>query len=85
MAVLVSERHAHVGPAVHHVHGLNSLQVVNFWDQRGIYVLYNDHGPYYVGKAFDQALGVRLRQHRKEASPHAGRWIASPGLVGDGS
>ena len=74
MAVLASGRHAHVGLVVHHVPGLNSLQVVNFWDQRGIYVLYNDHGPYYVGKAFDQALGVRLRQHRKEASPHAGRW-----------
>jgi hypothetical protein len=51
-----------------------ALQVVNFWDQRGIYVLYNDHGPYYVGKTFDQALGVRLSQHQKEASPHRESW-----------
>ena len=50
-----------------------ALQVVNFWDQRGIYVLYNDHGPYYVGKTFDQALGVRLRQHRAKA-PHSSNW-----------
>lgn len=51
-----------------------ALQVVNSWDQRGIYVLYNDHGPYYVGKAFDQALGVRLRQHQKESSFHSESW-----------
>jgi hypothetical protein len=51
-----------------------ALQVANFWDQRGIYVLYNDHGPYYVGKAFHQALGVRLRQHTKDKSPHQENW-----------
>lgn len=51
-----------------------ALQVANFWDQRGIYVLYNDHGPYYVGKTFEQALGVRLRQHQKDTSPHRERW-----------
>lgn len=51
-----------------------ALQVANFWDQRGIYVLYNDHGPYYVGKTFDQALGVRLRQHQKPESPHRDNW-----------
>ena len=28
--------------------------MADFWDQRGIYVLYNDHGPYYVGKTFDE-------------------------------
>ena len=51
-----------------------ALQVVNFWGERGIYVLYNDHGPYYVGKTFDQALGVRLRQHQEDTSPHTGNW-----------
>ena len=51
-----------------------ALKVANFWDQRGIYVLYNDHGPYYVGKTFDQSLGVRLRQHQKKESPHAANW-----------
>jgi hypothetical protein len=51
-----------------------ALKVVNFWEQRGIYILYNDHGPYYVGKTFDQNLGVRLRQHSKDESPHAGNW-----------
>jgi hypothetical protein len=51
-----------------------ALQVVDFWDQRGIYVLYNEHGPYYVGKTFDQALGVRLRQHQKASSPHHSSW-----------
>jgi hypothetical protein len=51
-----------------------ALQVADFWDQRGIYVLYNDHGPYYVGKTFDQALGVRLRQHQKDTSPHRESW-----------
>ena len=54
-----------------------ALRVVNFWDQRGIYVLYNDYGPYYVGKTRGEtmSLGKRLAQHATDKrSPHCGRW-----------
>ena len=53
------------------------LQVANFWKQRGIYVLYNDHGPYYVGKTVGggMTLGKRLSQHYLglHGSPHRGK------------
>ncbi len=49
-----------------------ALQVVDFRDQRGIYVLYDDYGPYYVGLARDQAIGIRLRTHTRDI--HRDRW-----------
>lgn len=55
-----------------------ALQVANLWDQRGIYVPYNDYGPYYVGKTLGHSLclGARLRHHAlgTNDSPHHGKW-----------
>ena len=49
-----------------------SLQVVDFREQRGIYVLYDDYGPYYVGLARDRSIGLRLRDHTRDH--HQDRW-----------
>jgi hypothetical protein len=46
------------------------LQVADFRMQSGLYILYGDYGPYYVGKA--DRLGRRLKQHLNDR--HAGRW-----------
>ena len=45
--------------------GTNSgtIQMVDFRDQRGIYILYTNHGPYYVGLARSRSLGDRLKDH----------------------
>jgi hypothetical protein len=40
-----------------------NLRVTDFREQKGVYVLYNDHGPYYVGIVTRGTLGQRLRQH----------------------
>jgi hypothetical protein len=42
------------------------------WDQRGIYVLFQDWEVVYVGKTGQRPLGGRLRQHL--ADDVAGRW-----------
>jgi hypothetical protein len=49
-----------------------ALQVCDFRFQTGIYVLYDDYGPYYVGLTRHQPIGNRLRQHLVDA--HAGKW-----------
>jgi hypothetical protein len=49
-----------------------TLRVADFRDQRGIYVLLDDYGPYYVGLARQQAIGNRLRSHTRDL--HADRW-----------
>jgi hypothetical protein len=49
-----------------------AVAVCDFRAQRGIYVLYDDYGPYYVGLARDQDIGNRLRSHRTDR--HEGRW-----------
>lgn len=49
-----------------------ALQVADFRQQRGIYVLFDDYGPYYVGLASERDIGLRLRDHTQDA--HAGRW-----------
>lgn len=56
--------------------GMSSLKVTNFWEQRGIYILYNDYGPYYVGRTSGDGmnLGKRLSQHAIGPSPHVDRW-----------
>lgn len=46
--------------------------MADFWEQRGIYVLYDDYGPHYVGLARLQAIGKRLRQHTKDT--HRDSW-----------
>jgi hypothetical protein len=42
------------------------LQVCDFRTQRGIYVLYDDHGARYVGLARGQDIGKRLREHTQD-------------------
>ncbi len=49
-----------------------NLVLCDFRDQRGIYVLYDDYGPYYVGLTRDRPIGNRLRHHRRDR--HAGKW-----------
>jgi hypothetical protein len=55
-------------------HGLfrPKLRICDFRSQRGIYVLYDDYGPYYVGLARDQDIGNRLRSHTRDF--HRGNW-----------
>lgn len=45
---------------------------VNFADQRGVYLLYDDRDVIYVGRAADQGLGRRLYQHTVDRL--ASRW-----------
>jgi hypothetical protein len=49
-----------------------ALQVCDFRPQRGIYVLYDDYGPYYVGLTRQTELGSRLRRHLSDY--HRGKW-----------
>lgn len=49
------------------------LQVCDFQYQRGIYVLHDDYGPYYVGLVRNGNLGTRLRSHYRD-DRHAGKW-----------
>jgi hypothetical protein len=49
-----------------------NLRVCDFRYQRGIYVLYDDYGPYYVGLTRVGTLGNRLKQHRRDF--HRDRW-----------
>ena len=45
---------------------------VDCWNQRGIYVLYYDFKCVYLGRAFGQPIGKRLRDHLTDR--FAGRW-----------
>lgn len=47
-----------------------NLQLADFRRQSGLYILYGNYGPYYVGKATH--LGGRLRAHQEDR--HQGRW-----------
>jgi len=38
---------------------------VDFWEQRGIYALYQDFDLVYVGQATDRGLGTRLTEHTR--------------------
>lgn len=49
-----------------------ALRVADFREQRGIYVLYDDYGPYYVGLARDRDIGARLRDHTRDQ--HKDKW-----------
>lgn len=42
------------------------LRIADFMDQRGIYILYGDYGPHYVGVTTKRALGLRLKEHRSD-------------------
>lgn len=50
----------------------SATYTIDFWDQVGIYVLHDEFRTVYVGKAMDQALGKRLRDHLTDR--FAGRW-----------
>lgn len=50
---------------------LPGLRVADFRYQKGLYVLYGDYGPYYVGLTYT-SLGDRLKDHRHD--DHGGRW-----------
>ncbi|MGN6237032.1 GIY-YIG nuclease family protein [Dyella sp.] len=54
--------------------GANSpgLQVCDFRYQQGIYILYGNFGPYYVGLTRKQGLGKRLKDHLSDQ--HEGLW-----------
>ena len=49
------------------------LEVCNFWRQQGLYVLYDEYGPYYVGLVRSGTLGSRLHSHYSR-DVHRGRW-----------
>lgn len=51
---------------------LPGLRLADFRHQQGIYILYGNHGPHYVGLTTDQGLGKRLKDHRSDR--HARRW-----------
>ncbi len=38
---------------------------VNVFEERGVYVLYKDFEPVYVGKADGESIGARIQKHRK--------------------
>ena len=46
------------------------LRLADFRTQSGLYILYGNYGPYYVGKA--DRMGQRLKQHLNDR--HAGKW-----------
>lgn len=47
-------------------------EAVDFTDQRGVYLLYDRNIVIYVGRAIDQGIGTRLRQHTTDRLN--GRW-----------
>jgi hypothetical protein len=51
---------------------LPGLKVADFRHQRGIYILYGNFGPYYVGLTRKQSLGKRLKDHL--ADGHGANW-----------
>jgi hypothetical protein len=51
---------------------LPGLRIADFRKQQGIYILYGNHGPHYVGLTRKQGLGKRLKDHL--ADEHAGCW-----------
>lgn len=50
----------------------NGSESVDFSDQRGVYLLYDRNDVIYVGRAIDQGIGTRLRQHTFDRL--ASRW-----------
>jgi hypothetical protein len=50
-----------------------TLRVADAWNEKGLYVLYSNTGPYYVGLVRNQALGTRLAQHTLDT--HKKNWV----------
>jgi hypothetical protein len=51
---------------------LPGLRLADFRHQKGIYILYGNHGEYYVGLTNEQGLGNRLRDHLCDS--YANQW-----------
>jgi hypothetical protein len=51
---------------------VGTVRVADFRAQQGLYILYGNYGPYYVGLVREQALGKRLKDHQRDH--HAGNW-----------
>lgn len=49
-----------------------TFRVADFRTQSGLYVLYGNYGPYYVGLVRSNRLGNRLRDHLTDR--HKGKW-----------
>jgi len=62
--------------------------ILNVYEERGIYVLYKDFVPVYVGKADRQSIGYRLQLHResRRKGPRWDRfsWFGIRGLTSKG-
>jgi len=62
--------------------------IINVYEERGIYVLYKDFEPVYVGKADRQSIGYRLQLHRasRRKGPRWDRfsWFGIRGLTSKG-
>ena len=50
-----------------------TLRIIDARFQRGIYILYSNHGPHYVGLAKEQDLGIRIKQHLTDG--HEDKWV----------
>jgi hypothetical protein len=48
------------------------VRLADFRRQQGIYILYDEYGPAYVGLARGDRLGARLREHHEDK--HAEKW-----------
>lgn len=51
---------------------LPGLRLADFRRQVGIYILYGQYGPHYVGLARKQGIGKRLKDHLSDT--HSGLW-----------
>jgi hypothetical protein len=49
-----------------------TLRLADFRHQQGIYILYGNHGPIYVGLTKKQGLGKRLKDHLNDS--FQGKW-----------
>lgn len=49
-----------------------NLRVADFRKQRGVYILYGNYGPYYVGLTRKKGLGNRLKDHLSD--DHRKKW-----------
>lgn len=50
----------------------SNLTIADFRDQQGLYILYGNYGPYYVGLTRKQGLGKRLKDHLDDG--HEDQW-----------
>jgi hypothetical protein len=60
-----------------HLYGRNGansskIRVADFRDQKGIYILYGNYGPHYVGLTRKKGLGRRLKDHLSDR--HEDEW-----------